>query len=468
MANLSFVVMSNFISLFISSITILFIPKVIGIEEYGYWQLYTFYIGYVGFFHLGWPDGIYLKFGGKNFHELNKKYFTNQLIAYNLYLFIVSILIILWSQFINIINDKSFIFVMVAINIVLMNLRTFFIWILQSTNKIKEASTITIFDRLVYLFILCIFLLFKIYDYKFMIFIDILGKLVGVFLGIWQCRTILSWKNLEFKPNIREYYDNIRIGINLMLSNVASLLIIGVIRLGIEREWDIATFGKVSLTLSISNLLMLFINAIGIVVFPIIKKSDEQKLPLIYKTIRSNLMIFMFLILMGYYPLRIILNNWLPAYEESLIYMVIIFPMAIFEGKMALLINTYMKALRMERLIFRVNIVVLLISVLSTILTAAVLHNLELTIASIVVLLGLRSIIAEHILSKRLSIEVKGDTLIEVLLTFTFIISGWYLSIPYALTTYLITYIIYISLNWKSCKFILSFMKNSNTGKTDG
>ena len=47
-----------------------------------------------------------------------------------------------------------------------------------------------------------------------------------------------------------------------MFANIASMLIIGVVRFGIERSWDVETFGKVSLTLSASNLMMLFINAV--------------------------------------------------------------------------------------------------------------------------------------------------------------------------------------------------------------
>ncbi|MDS2648391.1 hypothetical protein RKV05_00210, partial [Streptococcus pneumoniae] len=78
------------------------------------------------------------------------------------------------------------------------------------------------------------------------------------------------------------------------------------------------TFGKVSLTLSVSNLLMTFINAIGLVVFPLLRRTKAENLPKIYSNLRNVLMLIMFAILLIYYPLKIVLDRWLPAYQDAL------------------------------------------------------------------------------------------------------------------------------------------------------
>ena len=59
--NLYYTVAANFVTLLISVLLNLFVPKLLGVKEYSYWQLYVFYSSYVGFLHLGWVDGIYLK-----------------------------------------------------------------------------------------------------------------------------------------------------------------------------------------------------------------------------------------------------------------------------------------------------------------------------------------------------------------------------------------------------------------------
>lgn len=210
-----------------------------------------------------------------------------------------------------------------------------------------------------------------------------------------------------------------------MLSNIAGKFIVGFVKLGIERSWDIATFGKVSLTLSISNLVMLFINAVGVIMYPILRRTNESKLPNIYMTMRDVLMIILLGVLIFYYPLKSILSAWLPEYAESLNYMAILFPIVIYEGKMSLLINTYLKTLRKEKTILFINVITVSMSALFTLVTTVLFRNLDFAIVSIVLLLALRSVISEMILSKTINISVLKDISIELGMTSIFIFTAW-------------------------------------------
>lgn len=46
-------------------------------------------------------------------------------------------------------------------------------------------------------------------------------------------------------------------------------------------------FWKISLTLSVTNLMMLFIGAVGTVMFPILRRTNEKRLASIYVTMRD-------------------------------------------------------------------------------------------------------------------------------------------------------------------------------------
>ena len=48
---------AQFISLSVSVVMSLLVPKIVGVADYGYWQLFMFYTTYSGFFHLGLNDG---------------------------------------------------------------------------------------------------------------------------------------------------------------------------------------------------------------------------------------------------------------------------------------------------------------------------------------------------------------------------------------------------------------------------
>lgn len=457
--NSSYAITSNLLSLFVSTLVILILPKLIGVEEYGYWQLYLFYASYVGFAHLGWIDGIYLKYGGEEYERLDKQKFFSQFIAYSLFQTIIAILIFFVGNSIDVGTNKEFIFNMLSLTFLATNLRFFVIYLLQMTNLIKESARIMILDRVLYICLLLGLIAGGIYSYKLMIVVDVIGRFISFFYGIYLCRDIIVHKLTFFKFDILEVIDNIKVGSNLMLSNVASMLVIGTVRLGIEKRWDVATFGKISLTLSISNLIMTFINAVGIVIFPMLKRTEKSELPELYVKIRTLLMPVLLGLLLLFFPLRTALMIWLPKYADSLLYMALIFPISVFEGKMALLINTYLKAFRMERTILFVNLLSMLLSVLLTIVTTFIFPNLILATLSITFLLVFRCFLAEMLLAKSLEISVALDALIEAIIAVIFIFAAWALPSLAGFLVYLVIYIIYMWIKIGSNKSLFTLLK---------
>lgn len=447
--NMSYTISSNLISLIISTLVVLIVPKLIGIEEYGYWQLYIFYTSYVGFLHFGWNDGIYLRFGGEEYSNLDKRLFHSQFIELLGSQLFIAILIWLGSYFLVGDINRGFILQMVAIAMVLANTRLMFFYILQATNRIKEFAKLTMLDRIVYILLIVIFLLFGVRDFKLMIIADLVGKFISLFFAALSCKEIVFRRINTFYLTISESIKNISVGIKLMFANIASMLIIGIVRFGIERAWDVATFGKVSLTLNISNMMMIFINAVGVIMFPILRRTNQDKLANIYSTMRDFLMVILLGFLIIYYPLKTIMVAWLPQYAESLLYMSLVFPMFIYEGKMALLINTYLKTLRREKVMLRINVISMILSLFMTYISTSIFVNLDIAILNIVILLAIRSVIAESYLAKELNIKVKKDVLLEVLLTLIFILTGWFINSWMTMIIYGIVYFIYLMIKRK-------------------
>lgn len=439
--NLSYMLVSNLLTMLISTVTILVLPKLIGVKDYGFWQLYYFYSGYVGFFHLGWIDGIYLKFAGKYYEELDKKALFSQFIALNLFLGISSLVVIGQSFFHE--AETQFIFFAFACNIVLTNARAFFIFLLQTTNRIKASALITMSDRITYILMLVGLLLIGVRRYEVMVTADVLARFISLVYAMFVCKDIIRVPFKFVKFNFSEIIDNIKVGSNLMFSTIASMLIIGIVRFGIQNVWDIETFGKISLTLSISTLIMTFINAVGVVIFPILKRAKSEQLPILYRQMRTYLMVVIFAILFAYYPTYTILNAWLPAYRDKLIYMTLVFPMAVFESKMSLLVSSYLKALRMERAIFLANVLTMVVSLMMTVIVTGVMKNLELSILSIVILLAVKSAVAERFLSQKLSVDIVKDIVLESVVVLLFIVINWFMSMFVAILLYTAVYIGY-------------------------
>jgi O-antigen/teichoic acid export membrane protein len=404
------------------------VPKLIGVKDYGYWQLYLFYSSYVGFLHFGWNDGIYLRYGGKKYGELNKELFFSQFYMLSILQLIISSIIIIFSVIFVSDANRVFIFEMTALCLLIVNVRLMIMYILQATNRIKKYAQITVMDRVLYCCLIIVFLIAGAREFRLMVIADLFGKFISLLFGAYCCRDIVFRKISTFYFSFKETIENISVGIKLMFANIASMLIIGVVRFGIERSWDVSTFGKVSLTLSVSKLIMLFINAVGIILFPLLRRTDEKNLPALYETMRNFLMVPLLSILIMYYPLKVILSAWLPQYAESLMYMALLFPICVYEGKMALLVNTYLKTLRKEMLMLKVNLVSLVSSIIITIVVVLLLKNLNLAVLSILILLAFRCVLSEILLSNILNISVYKDIVLELTMTLVFILTGWFIN----------------------------------------
>ena len=462
--NLNYTVSANFLVLGISVVLNLVVPKFIGVKEYSFWQLYVFYSSYVGFFHFGWLDGIYLKIGGAEYDELDKRNLGTQFwyLAISQTLFGLVIIIVGVVQ--NLGEYKSIILTFVALNLIITNGKVFSLYILQSTNRIKEYAQISRGDRYIYLLGVGIYLLLHGQSFIPLIALDVFSKLIMLLWSLIKIKDILMVKKIAFKKIIIEIFDNIKIGSNLMISNIASMLILGISRMMVERQWSIETFGKLSFTLSISNMFMTFINAVGIVMFPLLRRTKHDMLPRLYLCIREVFVPVTYSLLLLYTPVKMILNLWLPDYSESLTYMGILFPMVIYEGRMALLVSTYLKTIRKEKLILLSNIVTLVGSAILSTITIFIIKNIYITVIVIMLSLAFRCIFAEKQLLNVMNLDMDKEMVYESILTSVFIMVNILTTQIFSFSIYLTIFGIYLFTHRNKIKYsskeLLSLMKN--------
>ena len=457
--NLSYTFVSNVISLIISLLLVLVIPRLVGVEAYGYYQLYIFYTSYVGFLYFGWCDGIYLRIGGKYYKDLDKPLYSTQFRLLGLMEIIIYLSIFLGSLVFTNNIDKHFVIGAVCISAVGMCLRWFITFILQSTARIKEYAIVTISEKVLFVILTMSLMVAGYSDYKLILVSEVFSKYVSLGIGIWYCRDIVFSKAAPIKSAVSEIKENMSAGIKLMLASLSSMLIIGVVRFGIENHWDIATFGKVSLTLSISYVTVTAINAIGVVIYPILRRTNQNKLLDIYKIMRNLLMGFVFGALIFYYPAQKILTLWLPQYAESLRYAAILLPICVYESKVSILVNTYFYTLRLESLQMKCNLIALALSVMLTGISIYFFNSVISAILSILIVLVFRCALCEIVLSSKFPIKVIKNIIIELLMTIAFIICNWYFNLL-GMFIYAICYTIYLIIERKGLLESLNFIKS--------
>lgn len=457
--NLVYSISANLLSLLVSIILVLILPNLLGETAYGYLQLYLFYTTYVGFFHLGWIDGIYLRIGGKEYGQLERQLYATQFIVLMIFELIVGVMIVVFANvFVPDVN-RLHVIVLTCICMVIYIAKNYTTYILQATNRIKPYAIVTLIEKIIFAVIIIAAWVFRLGNYELIAIGDILGKLISTMVSLKYCKEILFCRMGNWKRTFQEIWINLSVGCKLLLANVAALLVNGIVRFAIERFWSIEVFGKVSLSMSLSNMLMVFISAISVVVFPMLKRMDEDKLGETYELIRNFLMIILLAALVFYYPAKHILTLFLPTYAESLKYMALMFPVCIFDSKISLLVNTYLKALRKEKTILIINISVVIVSMISTYFTVYIMHSLEMAVVSIVILMALQCAIAELYLSKYLGIDVIVDMVMEWILVTIFILASWFIDSWISMAIYFAAFIIYCIIKRDKIKSLIKVLR---------
>lgn len=460
--NISYSAVANLTSFLVSVVVILLVPKVIGVEEYGYFQLFLFFIGYVGFFHFGWADGIILRYAGKTWEDLSRARFSGQIHAF--FFFEVALwglfALASWLYFGQ--GARLFVLLCTAVGAVLVLANTFLRFILQAANRIKVYAFLVLVERLVYLVCVLSVLFFGARDFRFFIMAYLTAQGATLIGALWFCRDLVFAHPETARDIFRESAECIRVGIKLMLANVASILILGIIRFGIERAWGIAVFGKISLLLSVVSILFVFVNAASLALLPAMRREKQERFRALYFPSRITLTWVLLISFVFTYPASRLVALWLPAYADSLMYLPLILPVCLFESSVGLLTGTYLKVLRREKDFLIGNTAALLVSTVFLVISIPILHNLALAVLAMPASLAVRSWFLEKRLAARLEVNVMPVFATEVLASATFIglslgVGGFTGSILYAVFL-LIAFLISRKTFWKTPLPFLSFL----------
>lgn len=468
--NLLYAFIAQASSLFLSILMSLIVPKFLSVESYGYWQLFLFYVSYAGFFHFGLSDGIYLKLGGTKFENLDKKDINNQFHILLFMQIIICAFIVLYSIIFVHSTDKFYILFISGFYILIANLNWFLGFIFQATNLTKTYSISVIIDRILFIITLIVIFVFGFKNYIGLVILYTITRIIALIYCIYKAKGILRFKTSDVLLSLKNTFSYIKIGINLTLSSIASMLIIGIGRFFVEQKWGISEFGKFSFAISLTNFFLTFIQQISMVLFPALRQlNNPNKLKNIYISARKYLTIILPIILICYIPCKIVVGMWLPQYRISLEYLAILLPLCIFDGKMQLLSNTYMKVLRKEKQLLIINILAFIFSLILSAIGTYFIKNIYFVIIGLVLTIVLRSTISEIYLMKIIKCDKRHEIkniVLEILMCSIFIIINIIFNNMNAFIIMIVTYLLYLLMLKDNFTYVISGIRKKLTKKS--
>lgn len=446
-SNLIFALLAQGIGFVFSFLMSLLVPKLLGVEQFAYWQLFIFYSGYVGFFHLGLSDGVYLKYGGISADKLNKSEIVSQFRLMILWQVVVCVVGFLFIMPSGMLFERKLVWIFVGLYLLIANATWFWGYVFQAANQTRVYSISTIIAK--FLFIITVFGMFVLKPEKFIPFVGFYVVTQGIALlyVLYKSRDFLFAQQLPLVDTLKTTWGNISIGINLTISNIVSSLILGVGRAMVDKSAGITSFGMLSLAVSLTNFFLQFITAVSMVMFPALRQIGEESAKRIFVKLRTGISYLLCLILLAYIPMKEVLSWWLPQYTDSLKYMAFLLPICVFDGKMQLLFNTYMKVLRKERVMLIINALSLIVSTILCAIGAFLIGDIVAVALAMTAAIVFRSLIANVYLAKQMNLSIDKNILWEVVLAILFIMLNAYFNDVVVFTAYGVVYAVFLLVN---------------------
>lgn len=300
---------ANIVYLILNLLINFLIPKYVSIDSYSLIKTYALYISYAGFFSIGYNDGMYLKYGGKNLEEIDKKELSDNFINYIILIFFMFILILLSSIIL-----KDNILIAFSFGMVSYNLLSYLKSLYQATGKFGlYGICLNVEKILIFIFTFLGIYIFKSDSYLFYVWVQVIvGLLVSGYLFIIFQKNFNIFKYGKFK--FTEIKENIKSGIVLMLGNFSNILFTGMDRWFVKFLLNSFSFAMYSFAASMEGIVNVFISPITITMYNYFCKKPKLE---DIKNVKNLSLIYGFLIISLAFPAKFILEFYLTKYINS-------------------------------------------------------------------------------------------------------------------------------------------------------
>lgn len=338
---------SQMIVLIIGFLKSILLPSSMSVNDFGYWQLYLLYISYVGIFFLGYNDAILLSYNKYDLSDMPKKEIRSGNLISIFLLFLFSFFILIASLFSD--GNRQYIIRVFAMSIPVWGIFGILIYIYLASNDTKKYTFYNILDQIIFLFFLLLSFLFKNFHYAFFVNSMFISKLLVVLLMILDLRKFIFGHILPLKKSLNIYVENVKSGIFIMISLLFSILLSSFGKVIIDLNGTIENFAAYSFGISISSLIVVFVSAIGTILYPTISRLSPDQISNVFNKMYMLIKHLNYIGLLIYFPICLIISSYFHKYSSLLDYFNYIFLAIIIQNKVLLLYNSYYKILRKEK-----------------------------------------------------------------------------------------------------------------------
>jgi O-antigen/teichoic acid export membrane protein len=350
-----YVFLATFINLLVNIVSGFLLPKYLSVDTYAQITLYQLYITYVGLLHLGFSDGIYLKYGGKDIGEVNKENLLSELKTFKLFQLLITVVAIVICLFI-----KDTFLLLCAVSILPINISNYLRNVYQATGQFAKYARFTNINTTLILLVNLVLLFIIKSDY----YINYVMAYIAVWLFYWF---FLEWELRKIKGNVVSKFavkymvDNIKEGYALMLGNFSLVVLTSIDRLFVKQLMGLTQFAYYAFAVNLQSLINVFITPISTVMYNYFSKNREHKKVMLAK----NVMLLMSAgLISGVFLIKIIVDAYLPDFASSMGVIFILFAAQFLTINIRTVFNNLYKVLRMQKRYLYVTLAVIFLALI--------------------------------------------------------------------------------------------------------
>lgn len=458
--DLTYAFSANFLNFLMGFVTGFIIPKFLGIDDYAYLKVFTFYVTYVGVAHLGFLDGIYVKYGAYDYDDLPRKKFRGY-VRFLIVFQVIEALALVLLAFLLIRNENRLNIVLFTIfNMIILNITNLWMFIHQITKRFKLFSINTILTKLLYVIGCVLLILNGVRGYKGYVILQTIINIIILFIYIYYNKELVFGKAESTKETFKEAKELIGIGFFVMIGNFMSVIILGIDRIFVDRLFTIKDFAIYSFAYTLISLFYILLNSLTMVIYPYLRRAKEDTYKSVYETIRISITMLMSVTLCGYFVIKFIVSSFLPQYTESFAILIFLVPTVIYSAQINILIANYYKIMQKTKEYTINNIMALFLSIITNIIAYFIYKDIASIAIATLVSFVLWLIYSDLYFKKIIKVRVGRAYILDLSILAIFFFSAYFFKWYNGLVIYIVLLILLLTINnRKDVKKIINMVK---------
>lgn len=297
----------------INVLLVFVIPRLVSVEDYGYWRLFALYSGYVGFAHLGFADGAMLRWAGRPFADFHHELMPSLKFVFWQHVLLLAPLCVLLGFVLH--GQLRFAGIAIAACALILNAVTLLQFSLQSARLFRPMAISTVAVPALFLGFMSLWKLRwslgyrEVISFYFLAWVVTLGFLLG-----WT-KPWLAARHPVRHSLVRSY---LLTGWPILLANTGVGLILAADRLAVSWAATIQNFAQYSLAASAMTVPVTMILVCAKVLFSHFAGLTAEDRRKMYGAVTRTLLMAWCVLLPYYFALDFFVKRFLPKYVPSL------------------------------------------------------------------------------------------------------------------------------------------------------